>query len=117
MASLEVEEGGGSKSMEVNEVKKKGSKKRRKNGKRNLYFPKLSCFRIEHDATGESFDMKVADDDSGKRSSPTHLIIMVNGLIGRFVLVLICVYDRYYYDDLIRSYNRMIFQINFEYLC
>lgn len=51
--------------------------------KKKLYFPRFGCFRIEHDATGENFDIQVVD-ASGHRPNPTHLIIMVNGLIGRF---------------------------------
>ncbi|AES73903.2 putative alpha/Beta hydrolase [Medicago truncatula] len=48
---------------------------------KKLKFPKFGCFRIQHDATGDGFDIEVVD-ASGHRSNPTHLIIMVNGLIG-----------------------------------
>ncbi|KAK7351516.1 hypothetical protein VNO77_11036 [Canavalia gladiata] len=70
--------GGGSKKMEINnEIRNRGSIKK----KRKSYLPKFGCFRIEHDATGEGFDIEVVD-ASGQRPNPTHLIIMVNGLIG-----------------------------------
>ncbi|XP_054788969.1 putative lipase ROG1 isoform X2 [Prosopis cineraria] len=81
MASLDgerlqrVEEAEGSKKKELNGLKE------RKKSKKNSYMPKLSCLRIEHDATGKSFDLEVVD-ASGQRPHPTHLIIMVNGLIG-----------------------------------
>ncbi|KAH1124909.1 hypothetical protein GYH30_014515 [Glycine max] len=65
--------GGTNKKMEVkNETNKK---------KRSSYFPKFGCFRIEHDASGRGFDIEVVD-ESGQRPTPTHLIIMVNGLVG-----------------------------------
>lgn len=54
---------------------------------KKLKFPKFGCFRIQHDATGDGFDIEVVD-ASGHRSNPTHLIIMVNGLIGRFGLLI-----------------------------
>ncbi|KAK4274230.1 hypothetical protein QN277_017487 [Acacia crassicarpa] len=82
MASLDgkrlqgVEEGGGSKKKELSELKK-----RRKKSKRNLYMPKLSCLRIEPESTGKSFDVEVVD-ASGQRPHPSHLLIMVNGLLG-----------------------------------
>ncbi|GAU14275.1 hypothetical protein TSUD_308350 [Trifolium subterraneum] len=50
--------------------------------RKNLNFPKYGCFRIQHDDTGEGgYDIQVVD-ASGHTSNPTHLIIMVNGLIG-----------------------------------
>jgi hypothetical protein len=55
----------------------------KKNKNKKLKFPKFGCFRIQHDAKGDGFDIEVVD-----RSNPTHLIIMVNGLIGRFVLLI-----------------------------
>lgn len=61
----------------------KEKKKNKKSKKRSSYMPKF-CFRIEYDATGESFDMEVVDASGSQRPNPTHLIIMVNGLIGRF---------------------------------
>ena len=71
-----VEERVGSKKKELNEIKK---------SRKKSYMPKLSCLRIKHDATGESFDLEVVD-ASGQHPHPTHLVIMVNGLIGRLVL-------------------------------
>ncbi|KAK2446302.1 alpha/beta-Hydrolases superfamily protein [Trifolium repens] len=70
---------------EINKVKlnseTKNTKKNKKNNKK-LSFPKFGCFRIQHDATGEGgYDIEVVD-ASGHSSNPTHLIIMVNGLIG-----------------------------------
>jgi len=74
--------GGTNKKMEVkNETKKKKKK-------RSSYFPRFGCFRIEHDASGGGFDIEVVD-ESGQRPTPTHLIIMVNGLVGRFVQLLL----------------------------
>lgn len=65
---------------QVQEIEKEsvggGTKK-----KKSSYFPKFGCFRIEHDASGGGFDIEVVD-ESGHRPKPTHLIIMVNGLIG-----------------------------------
>ncbi|KAK7410406.1 hypothetical protein VNO78_01166 [Psophocarpus tetragonolobus] len=69
--------GGGTKKMKVkNETKKKKISK-----KTSSYFPKFGCFRIEHDVSGGGFDIEVVD-ESGQRPTPTHLIIMVNGLVG-----------------------------------
>lgn len=64
--------GGRIKKMEVKNESKK---------KKSSYFPKFGCFRIEHHGSGGGFDIEVVD-VSGHRSNPTHLIIMVNGLIG-----------------------------------
>ncbi|XP_015935016.1 lipid droplet phospholipase 1 [Arachis duranensis] len=55
-----------------NETKKK---------KKSYYLPKF-CFRIEYDATGEGFDMEIVDASASRPPKPSHLIIMVNGLIG-----------------------------------
>lgn len=65
-----------------NKIKNTKTKKRNKN-----YFPRFGCFRIEHDDTGDGFDIQVVD-ASGHSSNPTHLIVMVNGLIGRFVFII-----------------------------
>jgi hypothetical protein len=65
---------------EINKIKLNSETK---NTKKKLSFPKFGCFRIQHDATGEGgYDIEVVD-ASGHSSNPTHLIIMVNGLIGR----------------------------------
>lgn len=75
-----IDEGDSNKFELNNEITKtKNSKSKKKMNK--LSFPRFGCFRIEHDATGENFDIQVVD-PSGHRPNPTHLIIMVNGLIG-----------------------------------
>ncbi|XP_027356310.1 putative lipase YDR444W [Abrus precatorius] len=61
--------------MEVNSETRKTKKKRKSR------ISKFGCFRIERDDKGEGFDIEVVD-ASGQRPNPTHLIIMVNGLIG-----------------------------------
>lgn len=72
---------GGTNKIEINNETKNTKKNKNKNSR--SYFPRFGCFRIEHDdATGGSFDIEVVD-ASGQRPNPTHLIIMVNGLIGR----------------------------------
>lgn len=100
MASVELEvDGGGegSKTKEMSEIRmrekssnynnnnntKKKNKKKDKNGSYRNYIPKLGfgCLRTEFDKDG-NFDMEVVD-GAGQRRNPTHLIIMVNGLIGR----------------------------------
>lgn len=53
--------------------------KNRKKKKRSLYMPQFGCFASESDQNG-SFEVEA--DCNGERQSPTHLIIMVNGLIG-----------------------------------
>ena len=60
-------------------------KKKDKNGAYRYYMSKLGfgCVRLrtEYDKEG-NFDMEVVDGD-GQRRNPTHLVVMVNGLIGR----------------------------------
>ncbi|KAD6119591.1 hypothetical protein E3N88_10862 [Mikania micrantha] len=75
----------------ANQVKNKKKKKMMmmmKKGKRSLILKKLSCFRSsdygfptidEVDGDG-NVDMKSASTDN--KHSPTHLVVMVNGLIG-----------------------------------
>ncbi|XP_058785258.1 putative lipase ROG1 isoform X1 [Vicia villosa] len=58
--------------------KTENTKKKKKSKK---FFPRFGCFRIDYDDTGDGFDIQVVD-ASGHSSNPTHLIIMVNGLIG-----------------------------------
>ncbi|XP_027904307.1 putative lipase YDR444W [Vigna unguiculata] len=58
----------------------KGTKKKKKS-KKSSFFPRFGCFRIEHDVSGGGFDIEVVD-ETGQRPTPTHLIIMVNGLVG-----------------------------------
>lgn len=73
---------------EVNNNKKKKKKKTNISSRRSLIVNKLSCFRSsdhgyptvdELDGNG-NVDMKSASTD--KNHSPTHLLVMVNGLIG-----------------------------------
>lgn len=68
-----------------NKVEKLNSKIKntKKKKKSNKFFPRFGCFRIDYDDTGDGFDIQVVD-ASGHSSNPTHLIIMVNGLIGRY---------------------------------
>lgn len=94
MASVELEvDGGGegSKTKEMSEIRMRekssnynnnNTKKKDKNGSYRNYIPKLGfgCLRTEFDKDG-NFDMEVVD-GAGQRRNPTHLIIMVNGLIG-----------------------------------
>ncbi|KAL8225451.1 hypothetical protein R6Q57_018008 [Mikania cordata] len=72
----------------ANQVKKKKKKMMMKKAKRSLILKKLSCFRSsdygfptidEVDGDG-NVDMKSASTDN--KHSPTHLVVMVNGLIG-----------------------------------
>lgn len=61
------------------------TKKKKKNAK-SRYLPKLSCLRTEPDGEG-NFDMQVQTigDGNGDSPTPTHLVVMVNGIIGRLV--------------------------------
>jgi hypothetical protein len=56
----------------------KGNKKKTKKAPWKLGF---ACLRTEYDREG-NFDMEVVD-GAGERRTPTHLVVMVNGLIGR----------------------------------
>ena len=87
---VEVSGGGGSKTSEKSKKKKKTKtktkkEKKDKNGAYRYYMSKLGfgCVRLrtEYDKEG-NFDMEVVDED-GQRRNPTHLVIMVNGLIGK----------------------------------
>ncbi|XP_023536144.1 putative lipase ROG1 [Cucurbita pepo subsp. pepo] len=57
---------------------------KKKNGIRmeSFYLRKIGfgCFRVQQDEEG-NFDMEVVNGD-GERRKPTHLLIMVNGLVG-----------------------------------
>ncbi|KAK9983079.1 hypothetical protein SO802_032604 [Lithocarpus litseifolius] len=79
---VEVSGGGGSKTSEKSKKKKK---EKDKNGAYRYYTSKVGfgCLRLrtEYDKEG-NFDMEVVGGD-GQRRNPTHLVIMVNGLIGR----------------------------------
>ncbi|GAV79388.1 DUF676 domain-containing protein [Cephalotus follicularis] len=59
------------------EIEEKMKKKKKKNTNRKL-IPKLGCLRTERDET-RSIDTTV---DSAGAPSPTHLVVMVNGIIG-----------------------------------
>ncbi|KAL5558612.1 hypothetical protein UlMin_034823 [Ulmus minor] len=79
----EVEDGRKSKNME--EIERSGSvkvkKKKKKSKVASFYTPKFGCFSIESEEDGRgNFDMEV--DEKLRRRNPTHLIVMVNGLIG-----------------------------------
>lgn len=87
MASLESE--AGSVAVSSNGIKNRATKNR-KNKTKNAafrYLPKFRCFSLKSetattDAKG-SFDMEAEDDETGRKMNPTHLVIMVNGLVGR----------------------------------
>lgn len=78
--------------------KMKTKKKKSKSG--SFSMPRLACFggiKSELDGQG-NFDMEV--DDRFRRRTP-HLVIMVNGLIGRLVslsLSLLCFFFILFYD-------------------
>lgn len=61
------------------------TRKKKKNAK-SRYLPKLLCLRTEQDGKG-NFDMQVQTigDGNGDGPTPTHLVVMVNGIIGRLV--------------------------------
>lgn len=56
--------------------------KHKKWKRRSSYFPRIGCLRIEEDKEG-NFDASV--DIDGEPSNPSHLVVMVNGVMGRFV--------------------------------
>ena len=85
MASLELrtssetaEEAGHGRRSSNGKGEIKESRKIRK--RRAKYVPKFGCFRSERD---EGLEMEA--DCTGEPSNPTHLVITVNGLIGRLV--------------------------------
>lgn len=82
MSSMEVQGSGPGGSMKNRESK---TRKKKKNAK-SRYLPKLSCLRTEQDGKG-NFDMQVQTigDGNGDGPTPTHLVVMVNGIIGRLV--------------------------------
>lgn len=86
MASMEVQRDSGSAQNggspeERMEIKNKDSKKKTKKNGKSSYLPKFSCLRIESHGKG-NIDME-AETIDGDRPSPTHLVVMVNGIIGR----------------------------------
>ncbi|XP_057434828.1 uncharacterized protein LOC130727651 isoform X2 [Lotus japonicus] len=72
----------GTEKVEVENEIRSTEKKKKKKGRSYFPRPKLMCFRVQHDVTGEGFDMDVVDASGQRPNPPTHLIIMVNGLIG-----------------------------------
>ncbi|XP_024166454.1 putative lipase ROG1 isoform X2 [Rosa chinensis] len=83
MASLESEAG----SKSSNEIKQRARKNRTKKKKTKngafRYLPKFRCFSLKSETTDGSFDMDMeVEDEAGRGMNPTHLVIMVNGLIG-----------------------------------
>ncbi|KAH9755942.1 DUF676 domain-containing protein [Citrus sinensis] len=76
---MEVQGSGPGGSMKNRESK---TRKKKKNAK-SRYLPKLSCLRTEPDGKG-NFDMQVQTigDGNGDGPTPTHLVVMVNGIIG-----------------------------------
>ncbi|KAF3446707.1 hypothetical protein FNV43_RR11887 [Rhamnella rubrinervis] len=80
----EVENGSGSKKkVDSNEIRNRGraNKKKMKSKNQSFYMPKFRCFSIKSESVGGgNFDVEV--DDRCRTQTPTHLIIMVNGLIG-----------------------------------
>ena len=93
MASLESEAGSvavRTATESSNEIKNRGSTKNRNKTTKNgafRYLPKFRCFSLKSATTDEmgSFDMEMEDDEPGRKANPTHLVIMVNGLVGRLV--------------------------------
>ncbi|KAL6296326.1 hypothetical protein ACE6H2_004468 [Prunus campanulata] len=91
MASMEMEIDG-SGIVSSNEIKQRGKKnmvRKKKNKSKGTstketfhYLPKFRCFSLKPETDGKgNFDMEVENEGRGKMT-PTHLIIMVNGLIG-----------------------------------
>ncbi|XP_010544035.1 PREDICTED: uncharacterized protein LOC104816776 isoform X2 [Tarenaya hassleriana] len=68
--------GAGKKKTTMKKTKTKRSGKRKGGGKKNYW---MGCLRVESDERG-NVDMTV--DFPGERAEPTHLVVMVNGLIG-----------------------------------
>ncbi|KAL5847145.1 hypothetical protein ACOSQ3_010669 [Xanthoceras sorbifolium] len=65
---------------EITKMKEKKENKKKKNPK--SYIRTLSCLmRTEPDGKG-NFDMEIQTNEEGDRTSPTHLVVMVNGIIG-----------------------------------
>ncbi|CAI0464230.1 unnamed protein product [Linum tenue] len=62
------------------DVEMKKKKKKKKSRVFVYRLPRIGCLRVEKDGDG-NFDMEVVDDD-GTSPNPTHLVIMVNGIIG-----------------------------------
>ncbi|KAL5705951.1 hypothetical protein ACHQM5_024174 [Ranunculus cassubicifolius] len=54
--------------------------------KRKQFIPRIGCFKIEDDyptsLTHGGFSMEMESDANGQSCEPTHLVVMVNGIIG-----------------------------------
>ncbi|XP_038897281.1 uncharacterized protein LOC120085399 isoform X3 [Benincasa hispida] len=76
---LDNEKRGG---LDLNEARNGKRKKKKGNRTVSFYLPKIGfgCFRVQRDEEG-NLDMEVVN-GSGERRKPTHLLIMVNGLVG-----------------------------------
>ena len=53
----------------------------KKSNKKSSYFRKFGCLKIEENSKKGN-----AAETTGEPANPTHLVIMVNGIIGRSVL-------------------------------
>lgn len=97
MASTELERSCGTVSKEEEcrrsdiGPKNTSSRTKKKSKRKSFYVPKFGCFRLEQDddatigRSGNRESMDLVSDSAGARRSPTHLIVMVNGLVGRLV--------------------------------
>lgn len=70
----------------LNQRERKKKKKNNKKHRISLRLPRFGCLRTESHENG-GVDMEVQF--PGERNDPTHLVIMVNGIIGRLISVLI----------------------------
>ncbi|KAJ0086884.1 hypothetical protein Patl1_08757 [Pistacia atlantica] len=79
-ASLHVR---GSKKEQVAQIKKNyKDEKEKKKSARYSHIPRFSCLKTKTDEMG-NFDLEMeVKTDQGDRPSPTHLVVMVNGIIG-----------------------------------
>ncbi|XP_031270842.1 LOW QUALITY PROTEIN: putative lipase ROG1 [Pistacia vera] len=79
-ASLHVR---GSKKEQVAQIKKSyENEKEKKKSARYSHIPRFSCLKTKTDEMG-NFDLEMeVKTDQGDRPSPTHLVVMVNGIIG-----------------------------------
>ncbi|XVE70261.1 hypothetical protein DITRI_Ditri10aG0058200 [Diplodiscus trichospermus] len=62
-----------------NQQQQNNNKRKKKKKRRSSSLPRFGCFRVETDENG-GVDMEV--EFPGERNDPTHLVIMVNGIIG-----------------------------------
>ena len=83
IAKEEVDDGRSSKKVDSSEIKHSDRDKKMKMKKKKSKRGSFGCFGLksELDEKG-SLEMEV--EDRFRRRKPTHLIIMVNGLIGRY---------------------------------